>query len=360
MYLAKLELENVRSFSHHQCEFSDDINLIYGGNGIGKTTILEAIYILSISKSFRPGRRTNIIKKGQENVSIHGWIQGEEGTPIKIDYYKLKDENRIKINDVTLNKVTDLIGIFPVVVMSPEDEDIISGPAQNRRNYINRLFSIVDKNYLQNLKEFERIRKHRSLLLQIGDRQQIEIWEKPFVETGYEIWETRKKLIPEFIQLFNNLWEEVFPEMTAVIEYKSSNYDSEEEFAQKLLENRKFEFTGSRMTIGPHRDDLHFMLNSIELRNFASQGEKKIFLSVLKKAEACFIAEKRNKKPVVLLDDLFAKMDSSRSSRIVQLFRDNFQTFITTTDQNITGLFGAGSNPIHKINLAQETGCFSN
>ncbi len=360
MYLSKLELENVRPFSHFQCDFSEDINLIYGGNGIGKTTILESIYILSISKSFRSGKRKNIVKQGAENLSIKGCISDDNGESIKIDYYKFREERRIKINEDTLSRVTDLIGLFPVVIMSPEDEDIISGSALNRRNFINRLFSIVDKQYLKTLKDFERIRKHRNVLLQIGDYDQAITWETPFVETGFQIWQKRRKYIKAFITLFKLFWKESFPDLEASIEYKSLNCANKEAFFEKLRENRKIDYTNKRNSYGPHRDDLYFSLNCIELRNFGSQGEKKIFLSVLKKAEAAFISSKLNKKPVILLDDLFAKLDEERSHRIVHLFKKNFQTFITSTDLNISGLFDAEGANINQIKLSRKTACFSN
>ncbi|NOZ09275.1 MAG: hypothetical protein GXO91_10450, partial [FCB group bacterium] len=122
----------------------------------------------------------------------------------------------------------------------------------------------------------------------------------------------------------------------------------------------KIEFANKRNSFGPHRDDLYFTLNSIELRNFGSQGEKKIFLSVLKKAEAAFISSKLHRKPVILLDDLFAKLDEKRSHKIVHLFMKNFQTFITSTDLNISGLFDAEGADIHRIKLSREKTCFSN
>jgi len=187
MQLVGLELENVRSFSKYQSDFSKNINLIYGGNGIGKTTILEAVYILSISKSFRPGLVQNIVRKGEKNMSISGEIRTDDDDSGKIGYYWYNNEKRIKINGRAIDSLSDLVGVFPVVIMSPEDEDIISGSAQIRRNYINRILSITDKQYLQRLREYEKIRRHRNALLQQGQWDQVKIWSEPLAE---KVWKS--------------------------------------------------------------------------------------------------------------------------------------------------------------------------
>lgn len=357
MILKHLDLENVRPFKKFLCDFSDKINLIYGNNGIGKTTILEAVYVLSLSKSFRPGMRGNIVKQGEDGCAIQARLLDESGRDRKFAFYKYKDERRIKIDEAELRSLNELVGEFPVVVMSPEDEDIISGSAQARRNYLNRIFSIVDREYLDLLKAFERIRKQRNALLSSGQFEQADLWSVPLAEKGCKIWKKRNDLVQALKTIFDRIWKEIFPELTAKIQYRESKALTTDDFISALSRYRDVERKRKTTQFGPHRDDLEFILENKNLKHFGSQGEKKIFLASLKKAEALFIQDHLNKKPVIMLDDLFAKLDHRRSLKIIDLFKDDFQTLITTTDQNVQGLFEETGDTIKIIRIDEVLQC---
>jgi len=296
----------------------------------------------------------NLIKKGTDKLSIKAVVLDDAGEKHTMGYYRISNEKRIKINGSTLKSLSDLVGFFPVIIMSPEDEDIISGGAQIRRNYIHRILSIIDKKYLQLLREYEKIRRHRNILLQQGDSDQVDLWSEPLASTGIAIWQKRKEEIQKFTALFMDHWNSTFANLKAQISYKSSECSGKEEFLNKLTEQKQNELIQKRTLFGPHKDDLLFMLHGRHLRNFGSQGEKKIFLSVIKKTEAEFIDQSTGKKPVVLLDDLFAKLDSERSKKIINLFTEKYQTFITTTDQSVKGLVEAGGDNVNMIYLSDK------
>ena len=191
MFLKHLEIKNIRSISLYENKFSKGINLIYGKNGVGKTTILEAIHTLSVSKSFRSGYRKNIQKTKTEFMSIVGEVSGKSIN--KIAYRKMKQHYRIKINETEISKLSDLIGKFPSVVLSPEDIDIVSGGNGARLTYINKILSISNKDYLEALTRYNKIIKLRNRCL-LGNKpySEIIVWDEQLKPLASKVWEQRK------------------------------------------------------------------------------------------------------------------------------------------------------------------------
>jgi len=338
MFLKHLEIKNVRSISLYKNEFSKGINLIYGKNGVGKTTILEAIHTLSISKSFRSGYRKNIQKINTESMSIVGKILGKKTN--KIAYRKTTQQSKIKINGVEIRKLSDFIGIFPSIVLSPEDIDIVSGGNGVRLTYVNKILSISNKNYLETLTRYNKIVKIRNkCLINNKPYHEIVVWDKQLGPLALSIWEHRRVFFKQFKKEFGLLWKKAILFEEAGIQYASPPKQDKKELVAILRGRLEKDKQRGQTGAGPHKDKINFFLGDLDIKNQASQGEKKMFLVVLKIAEAKYIYEKTNKRPVLLFDDLFAKLDTSRGKKILQLINSEYQTFITTTDNSIESYF---------------------
>jgi len=338
MFLKHLEIKNIRSISSYENEFSKGINLIYGKNGVGKTTILEAIHTLSISKSFRPGYRKNIQKTNTESMSIVGQISGKKIN--QIAYRKTAQQYKIKINGTEAKKLSDLIGVFPSTVLSPEDIDIVSGGNGARLTYVNKILSISNKDYLDTLTRYIKIIKVRNkCLINNKPYNEVSVWDEQLSPLARKIWEHRGAFFKQFNEEFKFLWKKVNPNEEATIQYMSPKKEDKKSFLVNLRGQLEKDRLRGQTGTGPHKDKINFFFGEIDIKNQASQGEKKIFLVVLKMAETKYLHQKTSKKPVLLLDDLFAKLDRSRGKKILQLIDSDYQTFITTTDNSVESYF---------------------
>jgi DNA replication and repair protein RecF len=338
MFLKHLEIKNIRSISSYDNEFSNGINLIYGKNGVGKTTILEAIHTLSISKSFRSGYKKNIQKINTESMSLIGRLSGKQEN--KIAYRKTAKQYKIKINETEINKLSELIGVFPSIILSPEDVDIVSGGNSIRLTYINKILSISSKNYLKTLTQYNKIIKLRNkCLINNKPYNEIVIWDEQLSPLAFKIWEYRKLFFKQFNKEFELLWKKVVSNEKATIQYCPPSKEEKNSLIENLQKRLEKDKQRGRTGAGPHKDKINFFFGDLDIKNQASQGEKKIFLIVLKIAEAKYFHQKISKKPVLLLDDLFAKLDKTRGKKILQLIDNEYQTFITTTDNSIESYF---------------------
>ena len=359
MLLNSLVIQNLRSINKFNMTFEPGINLIYGPNGKGKTSILEAIYILSISRSFRSHFLRNIITDGESNIKIIGKIADQTNSHLKIEYYKLNKHKRIKINEKTITSLSDLLGVFPVTILSPDDIDIIHSN-QSKRKFFNMVLCHTNKIYLTTLQQYQHTIKQRNILLsQKADLSYIKIWDEKLSLLGSKLWNIRKDFFTEFINIFEHLWNQLNCEFSATVGYKSNQILTSEEYFQILIEKIDIDLKRGHTTVGPHRDNIDLFFNNMNIKDCGSQGEKKLFLIVLKIAEAIYIGKKMNNEPIILLDDLFAMLDKNRGLKILRLLTNNFQIFITTTDANAETYF-ANKDELNFIKLEEcEDICFA-
>ena len=359
MLLNSLVIQNLRSINKFNMTFEPGINLIYGPNGKGKTSILEAIYILSISRSFRSHFLRNIITDGESNIKIIGKIADQTNSYLKIEYYKLNKNKRMKINEKTITSLSDLLGVFPVTILSPDDIDIIHNN-QSKRKFFNMVLCHTNKIYLTTLQQYQHTIKQRNTLLsQKADLSYLKIWDEKLSLLGSKLWNIRKDFFTEFINIFENLWNQLNCEFSAKVGYQSNQALTNEEYFQTLIEKIDIDLKRGHTTIGPHRDNIDLFFNNMNIKDCGSQGEKKLFLIVLKITEAIYIGNKMNNEPIILLDDLFAMLDKNRGLKILQLLTNNFQIFITTTDANAETYF-ANKDELNFIKLEEcEDICFA-
>ncbi len=339
--------------------------MIWGENGSGKTSLLEAVHILSLGKSFRTGGQKEIIKKGKESFVVRGrFIRKRRDHEVSVLFNKNSGQ-AIKINGKKFPSRKDLVGKTKVVVLSPEEQNITKGGPEQRRRFFDKVFSIVDTKYLQAIQTYNRILKQRNAaLVRIkegrGFSNEISSWNIQLIESGLLIWKIRQEFIRDFnseIQLLTKKYEDKIEiELSCPLQNQDSN-----SFHVKLQKHQKTDIRLGRTSVGPHRDVIDVLWSKNNLRKHGSQGEHKLTLVFLKLAELVFTKNKTNTFPILLLDDLFSKLDFDRSRKLVDLlkniennFGESIQTIITTTDMiNIknSGIFKLHDNTkTHHLN----------
>ncbi len=315
--------------------------MIWGENGSGKTSLLEAIYILSLGKSFKTHKQSSIIKKGHSSYILKGdFSYGEITNSIAIQTHS-NNKKIIKVNGKTIKNRKEIIGKNNVVVLSPEDQVVTKGGPKERRIFFDRLFSIIDSDYLNKLQEFNRALKQRNVLIFNNNQdkeEKISPWEEKLSISAVKLWKIRKKCISDYLKSLNNVVSEYQKGLTLNVFYAEKTY-TKEEFETKLKQTRERDFLLGSTSHGPHRDNIKILWSGKDIREYGSQGEHKISLILLKLAEINLIKQKTGKYPTILLDDVFAKLDLNRSKKLVSYLnsikteeKDSIQTIITTTD----------------------------
>lgn len=338
MSIQEIELMYFRNHDRVKFDFSPGVNIIWGENGSGKTAIVEAIHLLSMGRSFRTHKRKDLLQYGRENFQIKGQFSNDKKTDcIRIN--QLADGKRkILINDVTIDGIKEMIGKHPVVILSPEEQNITKGSPQERRQYFDKIMSVVSSEYLEKLIRYQNILKQRNASLQLckerrTDTVEVEAWEEPLGTAAIELWKLRVEmfdgLVKSYEQAVNDFGEK---DVSLNVKYVKPNYASKEEFIKQLKTLRNKDIINAGTSEGPHRDRYLYSLNSKDLRSYASQGEHKLALILIKLAELYFMKERQDASPVFLLDDLLAKLDTKRAEKVIALLTKAAQTIITTTD----------------------------
>ena len=334
------------SFRNHEStnmSFGPGITIIWGENGSGKTSVLEAIHSLSFGSSFRTNNKKELIKEGSNNFLIEGFFKNKKGVESTVFFSQDTSGNKkIKINKKEIRKRKDLLGLNNVVVFSPEEESITKSGPSNRRKFFNKVFSIVSKSYLEDLLNYNSVLEQRNAVLKINSKKkinkQIEIWNKPFSEKCEKLWRQRKLLLVDFLEVFKETVKKIDLGLVCDISYNQKTTKKEETIS--LLERTlDTEIALGFTALGPHRDDFLFKWRGRAIRKHGSQGEHKMFLALLKISELLFISKKTKKSPVFLIDDIFANLDIERSKKLLRFVeglrlqeKSKPQTIITTTD----------------------------
>ena len=341
MPIKEIGLVSFRNHDTINLEFCPNINVIWGKNGSGKTAILEAIHSLSIGRSFRTNRKKELLKDDMEYFSVTGKFQ----TADKVQEIQINQTNdgarRILIDGNKLESVKELIGLNPVVLLSPEEQIITKGTPQDQRNYFNKLFSIVSNQYFTILSDYNRILKQRNKLLDdfniINEAQtELGIWNERISEIGQKLWKKEEELFKKFsLELKNTVKDFEDSDFTFSCELVTKIIKSEKEYLEILEKRQNKDIYLGRTTFGPHTDKINFIFNKKNIKQYGSQGEHKLALLLIKLAEVKLIRKVTQKDPIILLDDLFAKLDDSRSKQAMAMIDNDLQTIITTTELKI-------------------------
>lgn len=333
MKITNLKLTNFRNWTEASFEFDGRV-VIYGDNAQGKTNILEAIYFVATTKSFR-GRDQEAIRIGSEFAKIEAKIENETKSDVEIKFIRAerKIEKEFKINDKPRPSI-DFIGEFSTVVFSPDDLLLVSGPPEAKRRYLSFTLGQVDREYLYELLNYKRVLRQRNELLKragmVKIEQEINVWDENLADYGQKIIEKRRNL-----ELFIN---ERLSDYYSLISggQRSLKFFYEpallsESLLDSLAASRERDLFDKYTNVGPHRDSWKFIMDGKEMTHFSSRGEYRTAILALKLVERDFFTEKKNDTPVILLDDVFSELDESRRKLLVDAF-SGCQLIITTTD----------------------------
>lgn len=338
MIIKRLSLVNYKNFDSSDFEFDNKINCFVGDNGVGKTNTLDAIYHLCFGKSYFNPISSQNIRHGQEFFVIEG-LFGLNGREEKIVCSLKKGMGKLlKRNDKSYDRISDHIGLLPLVIVSPADRDLILEGSDMRRKFMDGVISQSDKPYLRALLNYNRILAQRNSLLKYFalnntfDPQTLAIYNEQLDEYGTEIFTKRRDFTQELIPIFR----EQYAAISGKAELVGLTYQSglEERSMKQLLEeslakDRLQQYT----TAGIHKDDLIFEIQGHPIKKFGSQGQQKSFLIALKFAQFHFMKRLSGHAPILLLDDIFDKLDEQRVARIIALVDDDQfgQIFISDT-----------------------------
>jgi DNA replication and repair protein RecF len=351
MYLKKLSILNFKNYPEAGLAFSPRVNCFTGNNGEGKTNILDAIHYLSFCKSFfNPIDSQNIMHE-EPFFLIQGQYELNNGEEEIYCGQKRNQKKQFKRNKKEYQRLADHIGLFPLVMISPADSELITEGSESRRKFMDSVIAQFDREYLEHLISYNKILSHRNAVLkQFGDsgkfdRDSLEIWDDQLIAYGEKVFQKRREFINSFIPIFQRYYELISggKEQVSLLYNSHLNENSFAETLEKALNrDRAMEYT----TVGIHKDDLEFTINGYPLKKYASQGQQKSFLIALKLAQFDFIKNIRKITPIILLDDIYDKLDDLRVKQLMELVSsDNFgQLFITDTHPaRLAELFSATS-----------------
>lgn len=355
MYLKKLSLINFKNFNSKTFEFKEKINCFVGQNGVGKTNVLDAIYYLSFAKSYFNPIAVQNIQHNKNFFVVEGDYSINERAEKIICSLKKGQKKVLKRNGKTYEKFSDHIGQIPLVIISPSDRDLITDGSDTRRKFIDGVISQQDKNYLLDLISYNKVLSQRNALLKYFaanrtfDSVNLEVYDNQLITYSINIYDKRKNFLESFIPIFNKKYKIISNDKEHVnLVYKSQLHTSSfKDLLNKSLEKDKMmQYT----TVGIHKDDLAFDIGKYAMKKFGSQGQQKSYLIALKLAQFEFIKQQSNLVPILLLDDIFDKLDEHRVSQIIELVNnDQFgQIFITDTHSDRT------ENAIQRSNKAYQ------
>ncbi|MFZ0281817.1 MAG: DNA replication/repair protein RecF [Bacteroidales bacterium] len=341
MYLRKLSLTNFKNYSQADLEFSPKINCFVGNNGVGKTNILDAIHYLSLTKSFFNNIDSVSIKHDEDYFIIQGLFdRGGEADNICCSFQSQK-QKVLKRNGKDYQRMTDHIGKYPVVMISPADSALISEGSEERRKFMNKIISQYNAQYLDSVLNYNKALQQRNRLLKdfnAGlnfDEEMLNVWDSQLVKYGTFAFTERNLLVNEIIPVFQEYYSMISKQEENVrLTYRSHVADGDFSTALKnaMAKDRALEYT----TTGIHKDDLLFEMDGYPVKSLGSQGQQKSYLVALKLAKFDYIKSKAGFAPILLLDDIFDKFDAERVAQIIRLVGNHRfgQIFITDTHQN--------------------------
>ena len=338
MNVTKIELLNFRNYSKKTFDNFSNLNIIIGKNGIGKTSILEAIYLGSLAKSFKTNNESSVIKEGQSFYKIK-ITYFDYGPKKNLEIYYDKTGKKTKINGQMQNRLSDFISQYRIILLSPDELKLIKSSPNTRRNYLNIQISQLHKEYIFFLNNYNNLIKNKNDYLKKMminsnlDERYLDILDQKIVSEGLKIYNFRKKYIDLINENINEIFCKYMPKQKLYIKYESDYEINDEEKLLKILKkNRKKEINLGMTDFGIHRDDYLFLHNDFSAKEYSSQGIQKLIVLAMKLSEVNIFIKDYDIYPILLLDDLFSELDTKNRNNIFKSLDKNIQVFITTTD----------------------------
>lgn len=336
MYLKQLSLVNYKNIVQAEIGFSPKINCFIGSNGSGKTNILDAIYYLSYCKSHSNNIDNQNITHNEDFFVIQGNYLIKDKEEHIYCGLKRKQKKHFKRNKKEYQRLSEHIGLLPLVLISPNDTELIAEGSEERRKFIDTIISQYDNGYLHNLIKYNNSLQQRNSLLKSDnkDNSLFEIWEEQMAEYGQEIYNKRKEFIAEFLPIFQQYYQTI-SEGKETIGLNYNSQLSNANLKKELADSRQRDTILGYTTKGIHKDELEMMLGEYPIKRLGSQGQNKTYLIALKLAKFDFLKNIVHFNPILLMDDIFDKLDSGRVKQIVKLVSEEHfgQIFITDTNR---------------------------
>lgn len=334
MVIKSLELNNYRNYEELSIDFAEGTNLLYGDNAQGKTNILEAIYLGATTKSHRGSKDREVIRfhENESHIRMH---YKKQDIVHRLDMHLKKSKAKgVAIDQIPIRRSSDLLGQIPIIFFSPEDLKIIKNGPSERRKFLDIELSQLESLYLYHLSKYNKILLQRNNLLKQVNYQKylldtLEAWDIQLVKYGSEVIRYRK----DFIHHLNVIIKEIHKKLTGNQEEIRLEYDNNvdyDEFLTELTRKRDMDLKYNTTNMGPHRDDISFIVNDIDIRKYGSQGQQRTAALSLKLAQIQFVKEVMKDSPILLLDDVLSELDSNRKTYLLESIKDT-QTMITCT-----------------------------
>jgi DNA replication and repair protein RecF len=343
----KISLVRFRNYSSADFEFSAPVTCITGPNGSGKTNLLDAVYYLCYTKSYFSSYQQNSVKNGFDGFSVTGSFNRDRHIEVIRCKWKAGKKEIYK-NDVEYEKITDHIGVYSAVMIAPDDTELINGSGELRRKWVDGILSQVDKDYLEKLIRYQRLLLQRNAWLKTqavkpaADNTELDYYNAELAADGSYIYKQRSAFLKNFLPLLDNFYHRLVDGKEA-IEVNYSSDLAQKPLLQWLENNLQYDLRYQRTLRGIHKDDWEFRLNDLQLKQFGSQGQKKSFLFALKLTQYAYLSKVLGHLPVLLLDDIFEKLDQNRMEALLRIIRgEGFgQVILTDTHpERIRQAFG--------------------
>lgn len=352
MKIREIHLRNFRNHARTDVDFGEGLNAILGENGEGKTNLLEAISYLCLTKSFFGSADGIVLQIGESRFEVSGELEADAGMRyhVRVGYDHTAGEKKFFLDNSPVEKFSDVVGQFPVVVLAPESGAITMGGPADRRRFLDFVISQASKAYLEDLLEYRQVLRQRNRVLfdskatKSDCSELLEPWDQELIDRGTRIIHRRKL----FLEELHPFVSEAYGRIAGGVEEPSMQYQpsvptidgvSEAEihaFFRKELRRKSAEEKRLGITlVGPHRDELGLAINRLAVRAHASQGQHKTFLIALKVAEFLYLRTKRGERPILLLDDIFTELDRHRAEHLLELTESVGQSFITATSEAV-------------------------
>ena len=354
MIIESVDLQNYRNYEFLNMTFDNKINIIYGDNAQGKTNILESLYVCATSKSHRGSKDKDIIRFGNDEAHIKVMVK-KHGMNYRLDMHLKKNKTKgIAVNGIPIRRAEELFGIINIIIFSPEDMNIIKNGPSERRRFMDMELSQLDKIYLSNLVNYNKVVVQRNKLLKqlqfSGDSglvDMLDVWDMQLVRYGSEIIKRRM----DFIDNINSIIRPVHSKLSGNKEILNLRYipcTTTDNFKDEVIRSRERDIKFKMTNVGPHKDDVAFFINDKDVRKYGSQGQQRTCALSLKLAEIELVKKVINDTPVLLLDDVLSELDANRQNFLLDSIGD-IQTIITCTglDEFVNNRFSI--NRIFKV-----------
>lgn len=345
MKIKSIQLENFRNYNEINLDFDDGVNVFLGQNAQGKTNLLEAIYFLSLAHSHRTSDNQSLINQSNDSAKINGIIEKNYGETT-LDLVINKSGKKASVNHLLTNRLSEYIGNFNVVLFAPEDLELVKGGPAIRRKFMDREFGQISTKYLFSIAQYNKILKSRNLYLKklqnksASDLVYLDVMTEQLIDFGSNIIFDRYRFIELLEKHAKIIHQNISDNQEDLkLSYKSPVENNSIELISNQLrdlffKNQNREILQGNTLIGPHRDDFEMLVNQQDVYEFGSQGQQRTVALSIKLAEIDLLKEQVGEYPVLLLDDVFSELDSSRQTLLLKSIENKVQTFITTPSIN--------------------------